>query len=129
MSLSRSGLILGVPPQRGLRAGPTRPALLANTPWARPVEYASIAALAQAVQRLRTAGGRERGLQLVPDMATWDASDSFPVFKVLVSEALDGADDGAHVATIAVQGVPLERVMHELAAANPLAPADRRTAA
>lgn len=129
MTLSRTGLILGVLPQRGLRAGPARPALLANTPYARPVEYASLGALAQAVQRLRTAGGRERGLQLVADTATWDGSDSFPVFKVLVSDDPDQADDGAHVATIAVQGAPLERLTYELAAANPLAPAERRAAA
>lgn len=126
MAALKSGLILGVPPQRGNRAGPDRPSLIANHPFARPMEYGRLADLARAVQRLRTAGGIERGLELVADHAIWNGSDSFPVFKVLAIHDVDASATGEHVATIAVQGASLERVMAAIADANPTAPAAAR---
>lgn len=119
-------LALDVPPTRGVRPGPDAPCLMGGWP-ARPVCYPDLPALARAIHRLRTAGGRERSLQLVPTHAAYAGSDSFPAFKLLVGEPGEAPAD--YLASCYALGRPREALEAALAAENPLARDDERRAA
>lgn len=130
MTPSKSGLIVGVTPHKGMNPGPQQPSLILNDPHMRPQTFPDLRAMARFLQRLRTEGGVQRGLQLRPTLATWRNSDSFPAFEVLVQhDPANATGEGEHIATIACQGASLERMRMLLAEADHTAPRDARMAA
>lgn len=119
-------LVLDVAPTRTGKPGPVLPCLMGGWP-ARPVSYPDLPALARAIHRLRCAGGRERSLQLIATTATWQGSDSFRAFKILVGEPGEAPVD--YLASCYALGRPREVLEAVLAAENPLASDPRQAAA
>lgn len=98
------------------KPGPALPCLMGGWP-ARPVSYPDLPALARAIHRLRTAGGRERSLQLIATTATWEGSDSFPAFKILVGEPGEAPVD--YLASCYALGRRRDALAAIIAAENP----------
>lgn len=101
------GLVTDDVPRVGLHAGPLRPTLIPELP-ARPIAFASLGDLAREIERQR----KGRGLQFRKAHATYDGSDTFPIFKVfwLVD------DDAEYAFSIAVQFTSREALQAAMAA-------------
>lgn len=109
------GLTIDPPPAHGVRPGPDRPTIILPCPG-EPLRFASLAGLARKVHTLRAGGA----IRLSRGVASYDGSVTFPMVKLWVT----GFDEAErYCATLAVQGVSIERLAAAIAAANPDMPA------
>lgn len=109
------GLVIDAPPERGLRRGFARPTVIPPVPGA-PISFRDLAGLAAHIQRLR----RRRGLELRAGHASWNGSDTFPIFKLWwLTGDEHAAAEREYGFAIAVQGASREALEAAIAAANP----------
>ncbi|HZR87865.1 MAG TPA: hypothetical protein VFB02_13730 [Bradyrhizobium sp.] len=112
--MTAATLFLDAPPDQGQRRGPSQPTLLPPLP-AGPIAFADLPALCAKIHRLR----RHRPIQLSIGVASYQGSETFPIFKLW---ALNG-EDQEYLGTLAVQGIGIEALTAAITAA------DRPTAA